>query len=105
MNYRADVWLNGYAVGQHEGGYGPFEFQVDDLIKLDETNFLSVRVLGPIVNQDKIIDGLGKNDAPHWRGAIAGGIWQSVKLIASGQVFIDDLFVKLKKKNATWPCT
>ena len=93
VNYRADVWLNGYAVGQHEGGYGPFEFQVDDLIKVDETNFLSVRVLGPIVNQDKIIDGLGKNDAPHWRGAIAGGIWQSVKLIASGQVFIDDLFV------------
>ena len=93
VNYRADVWLNGYAVGQHEGGYGPFEFQVDDLIKVEETNFLSVRVLGPIVNQDKIIDGLGKNDAPHWRGAIAGGIWQSVKLIASGQVFIDDLFI------------
>ena len=93
VNFRADVWLNGYAIGQHEGGYGPFEFQVDDLIDLQGTNFLSVRVLGPIVNQNKTIDGLGRNDAPHWRGAITGGIWQSVRLIASGSVMIDDVFV------------
>ncbi|WP_146403283.1 sugar-binding domain-containing protein [Planctomycetes bacterium CA13] len=28
VNAIAKVWLNGYAVGQHEGGYGPFEFRV-----------------------------------------------------------------------------
>ena len=93
VNFRADVWLNGYAIGQHEGGYGPFEFQVDDLIDWQGTNFLSVRVLGPIIEENKTIDGLGRNDAPHWRGAITGGIWQSVRLIASGSVMIDDLFV------------
>ncbi len=93
VNFRADVWLNGHAIGQHEGGYGPFEFQIDDLIELQGTNFLSVRVLGPIIEENKTIDGLGRNDAPHWRGAITGGIWQSVRLIASGAVMIDDLFV------------
>ena len=30
---------------------------------------------------------------PHWRGAIAGGIWQSVSLIATGPVYVDDTFV------------
>ena len=93
VNFRADVWLNGHAIGQHEGGYGPFEFQIDDLMDWQGTNFLSVRVLGPIIEENKTIDGLGRNDAPHWRGAITGGIWQSVRLIASGSVMIDDLFV------------
>ncbi len=30
---------------------------------------------------------------PHWRGAITGGIWQSVSLIATGPVYVDDTFV------------
>ena len=40
-----------------------------------------------------VIDGLGRDDMPHWRGAIAGGIWQSVSLIATGPVYVDDTFV------------
>jgi hypothetical protein len=94
VNYIAEVWLNDYCVGRNEGGYGPFEFRVDDLLKPGEDNFLSLRVVGPIVARDDlVIDGLGKNDAPHWRGAIAGGIWQSVRLVASGPVQIEDVFV------------
>ena len=94
VNYRSEVWINNHPVGAHEGGYGPFEFKINDLLNIGKTNFISVRVLGPIVNQDKIIDGLGKNDAPHWRGAIAGGIWQSVRLRSSGDVSIEDIFIK-----------
>jgi len=94
VNYRSEVWVNNHPVGSHEGGYGPFEFKINDLLNIGKTNFLSVRVLGPIVNQDKVIDGLGKNDAPHWRGAIAGGIWQSVRLKSCGNVSIEDVFIK-----------
>jgi hypothetical protein len=94
VNYIAEVWLNDHCVGQHEGGYGPFEFRVEDFLRFGEENFLAVRVVGPIVSRDDlVIDGLGKNDAPHWRGAIAGGIWQSVRLAASGTLLIDDLFI------------
>jgi len=94
VNYIAEVWLNGHCVGRHEGGYGPFEFRVDDLLNFGKENFLSLRVVGPIVSRDDlVVDGLGKNDAPHWRGAIVGGIWQSVRLVASGPVTIDDIFV------------
>jgi beta-galactosidase len=101
VNYIADVWLNDHAVGRHEGGYGAFEFRVDDLLKPGEENFLAVRVLGPIVSEDKVIDGLGKNDAPHWRGAIAGGIWQSVRLVAAGSVMVDDVFIVPQLKDNT----
>lgn len=100
VNYIAEVWLNDHCVGRHEGGYGPFEFRVDDLLKYGEDNFLSLRVVGPVVSRDDlVIDGLGKNDAPHWRGAIAGGIWQSVRLVASGPVMVDDIFVVPQLKN------
>lgn len=94
VNYIAEVWVNDHCVGRHEGGYGPFEFRVDDLLKFGKPNFLSLRVVGPVVTrEDLVIDGFGKNDAPHWRGAIVGGIWQSVRLVASGSVMVDDVFV------------
>jgi len=101
VNYIAEVWLNDHAIGRHEGGYAPFEFRIDDLLKFGAENFLSLRVLGPIVAQNKVIDGLGMNDAPHWRGAIAGGIWQSVRLVATGPVVVDDTFIIPSLKDNT----
>lgn len=101
VNYIAEVYLNDHVVGRHEGGYGPFEFRVDDLLKHGEENFLGLRVIGPIVAQDKVIDGIGWSDMPHWRGAIAGGIWQSVRLVATGTVFVGDVFVVPQLKDDT----
>ncbi|MBC8871794.1 MAG: hypothetical protein H8E44_20390 [Planctomycetes bacterium] len=101
VNYVAEVWLNDHVVGRHEGGYGPFEFRVDDLLTFDEQNFLSLRVIGPIVAEDKVIDGIGQSDMPHWRGAIAGGIWQSVRLIATGTTYVDDVFIEPRLANNT----
>jgi len=94
VNYIADVWLNGAPVGRHEGGYGPFRLLLPrDAVVFGGDNDLRVRVLSPIVAQNKTIDGLGQNDAPHWRGAITGGIWQSVRLIATGDACVDRVFV------------
>jgi hypothetical protein len=94
VNYVAEVWLNDRVVGRHEGGYGTFEFRIEDLLEYDEENFLSLRVTGPIVAQKKVIDGIGQSDMPHWRGAITGGIWQSVRLIATGTALVDDVFIE-----------
>ena len=42
--------------------------------------------VGPILLSDKRVDGMGPMETPQWRGAIAGGIWQPVKMIATGDV-------------------
>ena len=33
VNYRAEVWINGYPAGMHEGGYVGFEFDITGFIK------------------------------------------------------------------------
>src|SRR5574340_711423 len=93
VNYRAEVWVNDQPAGFHEGGYTPFTLSVGDLLKPGEENFIAVRVIGPIVTRDVVLDGIGPNEMPHWRGAIGGGIWHGVELIATSQEFVSDVFV------------
>jgi len=101
VNFRAEVWLNDTAVGVHEGGFTPFEFRIDDLLKFDAENTLILRVVGPILLQDKHVDGMGPMETPQWRGAIAGGIWQPVRLIATGELYVKDVFVEPKISDNT----
>ena len=91
VNYRAEVWLNGEPAGAHDGGYTGFALEVGDLVRPGANNFLAVRVITPLITRDVRIDGLGRDEMPHWRAAIAGGIWQPVRLIATGPVRIADL--------------
>lgn len=42
--YLARVWLNGQYLGQHEGGYTPFEFDVTSVIISGEKNVIAVQV-------------------------------------------------------------
>ena len=94
VNFLCEVWLNDVAVGVHEGGFTPFEFRVDDLLKFDAENTLILRVAGPILLQQKRIDGIGPLETPQWRGAITGGVWQSARLLASDSVYVDDVFIE-----------
>jgi hypothetical protein len=105
VNYRAEVWVNGEAAGAHEGGYTGFELEIGDLLHAGaessrsyseaaaHEHFIAVRVITPLITRDVVIDGLGRDDMPHWRGAIAGGIWQPVSLIATDAVYIENAFV------------
>tara|TARA_R110002049_G_scaffold45604_2_gene132912 strand:+ start:12163 stop:15099 length:2937 start_codon:yes stop_codon:yes gene_type:complete len=95
-NYKTEVWLNDQVVGFHEGGYTPFSFRVDKLIKVGKENTLVVRVISPIILTDKYIDGLGRQEVPMWRGAITGGIWQSVSIEAKGTINLKDVFIEPK---------
>ena len=92
VNYVAEVYFNDQAIGYHEGGYTDFTFEIGDIVRFGEPNTLVLRVIGPILTQDKEIDGIGRDDMPHWRGAIAGGIWQSVTLVAGDRVHVADVF-------------
>ena len=80
VDYFAEVWLNGAFLGTHEGGYLPFEFEVNRL--LEETNTLLVRVTDPSDNPRKYPD-MPFSEIPHgkqsWYGQTSG-LWQSVWL-------------------------
>ena len=101
VNFLSEVWLNDTAVGVHEGGFTPFEFRVDSLIKPGEENTLILRVVGPILLQDKQVDGVGPMETPQWRGAITGGIWQPARLIATDKTYVKDVFIEPKVSDDT----
>jgi beta-glucosidase/6-phospho-beta-glucosidase/beta-galactosidase len=71
VDYFAEVWLNGIRVGEHEGGYLPFELDISAAAR-PGVNTLTVRVDDPL----EIFP-----EAPHgkqsWYGMLSG-IWQSV---------------------------
>ncbi|MCF7849326.1 MAG: hypothetical protein K9M45_10775 [Kiritimatiellales bacterium] len=93
VNYRTEAWINGEVVGMHEGGFGPFEFDINGQLRHGESNTLVVRVVGPAIVSDQV-DDLVRNATPHWRGGYIGGIWQSVKLVATDSLHVADVFVK-----------
>ena len=101
VNFFSDVWVNDQAAGYHEGGFTPFSLCIDKMLKPGEENVLTLRVAGPILMQDKTIDGVGKMETPQWRGAIAGGIWQPVKLVATDSIYVKDVFIEPKLSNNT----
>lgn len=80
VDYHACVWLNGEFVGEHEGGYLPFEFALPEL-HADQPNELVVRVIDPGDGYDH--PDYPFAEIPHgkqsWYGPL-GGIWQSVRL-------------------------
>ena len=94
VNYLSEVWLNDEVVGFHEGGFTPFEFRVDKMIHAGTSNVLTLRVVGPIILTDQEIDGMGKMEVPQWRGGITGGIWQDVKLVATGETYVTDVYIR-----------
>ena len=50
VDWRAEVYVNGKAVGQHEGGYDAFTFDITDTLKPGTTQDLVVAVWEPIAH-------------------------------------------------------
>jgi beta-galactosidase/beta-glucuronidase len=101
VDYLAEVWLNGEAVGSHEGADTPFMLDVTTALKGGEDNLLAVRVLNPA---DERIDGITLMETPHrnktiqnyqpGRGYNTGGIVLPVELLVLPAIRIVDLFVR-----------
>ena len=98
-NYLTEVFLNDNSLGFHEGGFSPFNFNIEHVVDFENENTLIVKVLGPITIQDKIIDGIGQMETPQWRGSYTGGIWQDVYLSFTGHTHINDVFIKSNHKT------
>lgn len=80
--YYAEIWLNGNRVGEHEGSYLPFEFEVSRWLAMDAPNQLLVRVVAPSDDPQQYPQ-FCFSEIPHgkqsWYGPF-GGIWQPVWL-------------------------
>jgi hypothetical protein len=81
VDYHATVWINGEPVGEHEGGYLPFEFDVSGWLQAG-SNELVVYVVDMSDDRSQW-PASPFSEVPHgkqsWYGPI-GGIWQSVWL-------------------------
>jgi len=114
VDYFADVWLNGYYLGSHEGFFNKFFFDISPWIK-EKSNILVVRVDSPKDTNVKIINGRRKNEKKLIKGALQdwdvnnlevnpGGIWNDVNLLLSRDLYIESLkvdsLINFKKKEA-----
>ncbi|MDX1616247.1 MAG: glycoside hydrolase family 2 TIM barrel-domain containing protein [Candidatus Promineifilaceae bacterium] len=79
-DYATDVWCNGAHLGNHEGGYLPFQFNVGPHLQAD--NEILVRVVDPSDNPRRYPD-FPFSEIPHgkqsWYGQTSG-LWQPVWL-------------------------
>jgi hypothetical protein len=110
--YHATVFLNGRRVGEHEGGYTPFELDAADQIDWGGTNELAVRVVNPIGDittypagpQDLAVadartPAFPAPEVPHgkqtWYSS-QSGIWQSVRIERRPRIALAPLHVRVE---------
>ena len=88
VDYRAEVYLNGKLLGEHEGGFTPFAFDVTQLLR-DGDNQVTVGVDSERTASDvppPITD---------WENY--GGITRPISLIFTPETYVDDEWVRLTR--------
>lgn len=88
VSYRCRIYLNGQEIGQHEGGFTPFQIEITNAVK-EKDNFLAVEV-----NNTRTVDAIPAMAFDWWN---YGGITRDVFLVTTPQVFIEDYFIQLDK--------
>ncbi len=89
-NYQTDVYINGQKVGQHLGGFDPFNFDITNAVK-PKGNSLVVRV------DNRREKHRVPNYTTDWWNY--GGITRDVKLVELPSTYIQDYFIQLDKEN------
>ncbi|MBR1969450.1 MAG: hypothetical protein IKA17_03740 [Clostridia bacterium] len=117
-DYRAVVYLNNTFIGEHEGFFSPFEFEITEIVKNGE-NTIKVELFNdyifrgnglngtPRLEGDKLYaaTGLGWDDPEEgWHHCPAGmGIFDDVYIEIRNEIHISDIFVRpLKNKAELW---
>lgn len=87
-NYLARVWLNGVKLGEHAGGFTPFDFEVTGKINDGENSVVVA------VDNSRRADGVPGIHTDWWN---YGGLTRGVKLIEVPETFIESYAVQLAK--------
>ena len=86
VNYHCHVWVNGQKVGEHIGGFTPFNFDISDLLKEGE-NTIIVKV-----DNKRHAEDVPTQIFDWWN---YGGITRDVKLIKVLPVYLEDYNLQL----------
>jgi beta-glucuronidase len=82
-NYKTSVWLNGQKVGEHEGGYTKFWFEVNDFLKFGADNHLII-----CVDNRYMKNRIPWHESCDWMNY--GGLYRSVYLKLTSKVCINE---------------
>src|SRR5215217_1229753 len=92
--YAARVWLNGVYMGDHEGYFSAFEFDVTDVVATEGENELLVEVFSPEESEENDRKTIGGVWAM-WDGMAhhinPGGIFKEVRVVLDGEIRIRSL--------------
>ncbi|MBK8946904.1 MAG: beta galactosidase jelly roll domain-containing protein [Ignavibacteriae bacterium] len=103
VDYFADIWLNGNYLGNHEGYFQSFDFNITDKLKFNDTNILIVKVDSPKEKpgevwplKKQLIKGIfnhhdcrpGAWSLEFGQDQNTGGIWNDVELFINEKIFI-----------------
>jgi len=88
VNYEAIVFVNGKEIGQHIGGFTPFNFEVTGMLKTGENS-----VVVKVDNKRKP-EAVPTINSDWWN---YGGITRQVTLVETPATFVRDYYVQLKK--------
>jgi beta-glucuronidase len=91
VNYDAKVYVNGKKMGEHQGGFTPFNFDVTEVLK-DGENFVIVKV-----DNKREQDNVPTVNFDWWN---YGGITREVLLAEVPNTYIEDYYIQLAKGNA-----
>lgn len=90
--YKTAVWLNGQKIGDHEGGYTPFSFDITDQLT-DGDNLLSVSINNNTWKTGTIpgAKDTGEVNAPFMGWMNYGGLIRPVYLTVKSEVYTDNI--------------
>ncbi len=91
VNYDAKVWLNGEKLGEHEGGFTPFAFELTGKVK-PKGNVVIVKA-----DNRRRADAVPTLDTDWWN---YGGLTRHVLLVEEPETFVADYFLQLDKHAA-----
>ena len=88
VDYRAHVYLNGKFVGEHQGGFTPFAFEVTKLLR-DGDNRLTVGADSVRTAEDL------PPPVTDWENY--GGITRPVNIVVTPETYIDDAWIRIAR--------
>ncbi|MBD3229258.1 MAG: hypothetical protein GF329_13830 [Candidatus Lokiarchaeota archaeon] len=96
--YYTEIWLNNEYLGEHDGYFDTFEFDITNLLD-ERNNLLSLKVScydEKNINKKSQMTGVFS----HWDASDPnfnpGGIWGDVELVKKGPLYIKDLSINTK---------